>query len=153
VEDAWAVREEEDPVVTLRKEAEPPDVTLGVALLVLGAMLPVLPVEPEFEVAEELWPVLLVTPDELLEVAVPALELDAPGCSWATTTPMPSVVPVATSRAPLVKVRRRARAWSLLAPAFGTFCVDISFQTFGRGQHPWDHFDIGPPAEPAVGLL
>ncbi len=45
--------DEEDPVVTLRKVAEPPDVTLGDELLVLGAELPVLPVEPELEVAAE----------------------------------------------------------------------------------------------------
>lgn len=138
----------------LRKVALPPEVTLGVELLVLGARLPVLPVEPELAVAVELWPVLLVTPEEFV-VAVPALALEPPGCSCATTTPIPNVAPVATSREAFVRVRSRARARSrLAAAAVVTFWAeDISSGDLCSGVTPWDQVQFGPDAEPAVGLL
>jgi hypothetical protein len=87
----------------------------------------------------------------------PELEVLAalfPGCSCATTTAMPTVAPVVANRAALVRVRRRARVWSRLAPAFRSLWADISLRgPLLGGTTPWDHVDIGPVAKPAVGLL
>jgi hypothetical protein len=98
-------------------------VTEGVCELVLGEvdeepLLPVLPVE-------EL-PVLPVDPDEDVVPVAPAVDWPElvvpaalfPGCSCATTIPIPTVAPVVARRATRVRLRRRARPWSLLAPAF-----------------------------------
>src|SRR5580693_4748575 len=42
--------------------------------------------------------------------------------------PIPTVAPVVAKRATRVRVRSRARAWSLLAPAFGSFWGDMSLR-------------------------
>jgi hypothetical protein len=69
---------------------------------------PVLPVEPDEDVVPSSPPV------DLPEVVEAAL---FPGCSCATTMPIPTVAPVVAKRATRVRLRRRLRAWSLLAPA------------------------------------
>jgi hypothetical protein len=84
----------------------PPEVTAGVELLELGAVEnpPVFPVEPVlaevepspvFEVDPS--PVLVVAECEPFEALVPAPE--APGWSWATTMPIPTVAPAAARTA------------------------------------------------------
>jgi hypothetical protein len=91
----------------------PPEVTVGVAVLELGAVetLPVFPVEPvedEFAPAPvfevELGPVAVVEEEfDRLEVPAP----DAPGWSWAATMPIPTVAPAAASTVARVTLRRR----------------------------------------------
>ncbi len=83
----------------------PPEVTAGVELLELGAVeTPVFPVEPVLDEVEpspvlevEPLPVSVVAEREPFEVLVPAL--DAPGWSWATTMPRPTVAPAAARTA------------------------------------------------------
>jgi hypothetical protein len=103
----------------------PPEVTVGLLELAAGAEelpeRPVLPLEkplapdpPEPEVGEdpedvppeaEPWPLSRVLPD--------------PGCSWATTTPMTIVAPLAARTAPRVRPRNRAFARSLFSGVWG----------------------------------
>jgi hypothetical protein len=85
-------------------------------------VLPVLPVLPESELL-----VLLVeledeepTPDVGVVRAVPA-----PGRSWATTTPMATVAPVAATMAPRVSARSRDLALSLSAGVLGWPVTDM----------------------------
>jgi len=116
-------------------------------------LLPVLPVEklPLLPVSPDEPVVPVVPPVDWPEVVAPAALF--PGCSCATTMPMPTVAPVAANRAALVRVRRRARAWSLLAPALGSLWDDISLSWSLVGAPSWDHVDIGPVAKPPVGPL
>jgi hypothetical protein len=95
----------------------PPEVTVGVAVLELGAVetLPVLPVEPVLDELEpspvfevELWPLPLVVAElDPLDVPVLVLAPDAPGCSWAATIPIPTVAPAAARTAARVTLRSR----------------------------------------------
>jgi hypothetical protein len=103
----------------------PPDVTVGVEELALGAdEVPVVPDEelPLFVV--EAVPELddEVDPFEVLvesgESAVRCVLL-APGCSRATTTPIAAVAAVAATMAPRVRLRSLDRAFSLDS---GVFC-------------------------------
>jgi hypothetical protein len=99
-----------------RRHAEdPPDVTVGVDELLVGVDEE--PKEDEDELDEELPPatVVVVAPDPEPEgtVAVVPVLLD-PAWPWDTTTPMATVAPVAARTAPRVRLRRRARAESLL---------------------------------------
>jgi hypothetical protein len=106
----------------------PPEFTTGDDELLLGAdedapvlpVDPVVPVEPVDEEDEEFELPLLpavdpvdVDPSEPVRVAL------EPGCSWATTTPIPTVAPAVARRATRVRRLRRAWALSLLA---GVLC-------------------------------
>jgi hypothetical protein len=72
--------------------------------------LPVFPVLPEFPEEDDPGVVVVVAPAPLPEepVVVAALE---PACSFATTTPMTAVRPVAASTEARVSVRTRDRAF------------------------------------------
>jgi hypothetical protein len=93
-------------------------------------VLPVLPLFPEFPLSPE-FSLSSVEPEEELVAAPPddwlaVLAEPFPGCSCATAMPMPTVAPVVANRATRVRLRRRERAWSLLAPALGSIWADIS---------------------------
>jgi hypothetical protein len=100
-----------------RHRDEPPEVTLGVDVLAVGAEeVPLVPVFPVFPVVpvSPVDPVDVepVVPDEEDVVALPefADEWPAPECSPATTTPMNAVAPVAAMT--LARVRVRSRDWA-----------------------------------------
>lgn len=88
----------------------PPEVTLGVLLVVVGAFVVVvvatLADDAAPEVGEVEVVVVVVVTDEGAD------ELDAPGCSLATTTPISTVAPVAATTAERVNRRRRRLAFS-----------------------------------------
>jgi hypothetical protein len=91
---------------------------VGVDELLVGAVLPelpVVPVVPELPLDEDedppvVVPVPAVDPDPV----VPLCTLPAPGCSWATRIPIATVAPVTARTTPRVSCRRRAWAMSRL---------------------------------------
>jgi hypothetical protein len=106
---------------------------------------PVFPVFPVFPLSP-LSPVFPLLPVEPVEGVLAAPPLDPPevvvlaalfpGCSCATTMPMPTVAPVVAKRAARVRLRRRARARSLLAPALGSFWADMFLEDLCSGAGP-----------------
>jgi hypothetical protein len=89
-----------------------------VVVVVVVEPVPVLPVEPVVPSSEE----SDVVVDEELPASVVAADFDvalASGRSWATTTPMATVAPVAATIAPRVSVRSRDCALSLSAGVLG----------------------------------
>jgi hypothetical protein len=88
----------------------PPEVTCGVACVVVGAEVVVVVATPADDAEPEVEEVGVVVVD-----VVPgeeADELDAPGCSLATTTPISTVAPAAATTAERVNRRMRRLAFS-----------------------------------------
>jgi hypothetical protein len=112
--------------------------------------LPVFPVLPEFP-EEDPGVVVLVVPVPFPEEpVVAALE---PACSFATTTPMTAVRPVAASTEARVSVRTRDQAfWR----SDGVGCGvgrDMAIGDLGSGDALLDHVHLDTLARSPVGLL
>ena len=114
--------------------------------------LPVFPVLPEFPEEDDPGAVVVVAPVPLPEepVVVAALE---PACSFATTTPMTAVRPVAASTEARVSVRTRDQAfWR----SDGVGCGvgrDMAIGDLGSGDALLDHVHLDTLARSPVGLL
>ncbi len=123
--------EMDDPRDVDPPEAEdPPEVTVGDDALTVGVEdEPAVPLDeamPPDEVADD--PPLTTVADPEVETApdepvavVPALLLVLldPVCPWDTAIPMATVAPVAARTAPRVRLRSRARAFSLFSGVCG----------------------------------
>jgi phosphotriesterase-related protein len=107
-----------------------------VALEPVFPVLPVVPVAPVFPpVVVDPWPDDETPPPEDVDEPEP-LAAVAPGCSWATTTPMPIVAPIAASAAPRVRVRSLAWAFALLCGVCGCSSAAITGHLSGGRRHP-----------------
>jgi hypothetical protein len=97
----------------------PPEVTVGVAVLELGAVetLPVFPVEPVLDDVEVPAVSLVVAELDAFELPALAPAPDAPGWSWAATMPIATVAPAAARTAARVTLRRRPCTFSRLSGA------------------------------------
>jgi hypothetical protein len=124
--------------------------------LLVGAVVDVVDCEDD----EDAVPDSPVVPGSAESLVVPAGELwvlvdvaeAVPGRSWATTTPMTTVAPVAATIVPRVSVRSRDRALSRSAGVLGWTDFDMCVALLGW-RIPSEHgrFDTG--AESAVVLL
>lgn len=99
----------------------PPDVTVGVERLGLGAVEkpPVFPVDPVFDEVDPPPVLEVVGAGDPFAVPVLAPAPDAPGWAWATTMPMATVAPAAARTVAFVALRRRRWAFALVAGVFG----------------------------------
>jgi hypothetical protein len=102
-------------------------------------VLPVLPVDPEveappFAVEEEVDPDVAVPLVPV--VAVVLLASLALGRSWATTTPIATVAPVAAMTAPRVRNRSRTLARSLSADVLSCSGDDMRLRFLGWSNAP-----------------
>jgi hypothetical protein len=140
----------------------PPDVTVGVEELEVGAELPELPVLPVLPESPEV-PELPLEEDPPVAAPVPAVDRDlvdvplrtalAPGCSCATTMPMAAVAPAAASTAARVRCRTRVWTRSRLPGVLGGIRGDMSVENLCFGTTPSHHARLDIVAGPAVGLL
>jgi len=111
---------------------DPPEVTAGVVVVVVGDELPVLPVVPVLPDDELLDVAMPPEPDEMTAVrAVPACTavLPAPGWAWATANPIAAAPPVAEMTAPRVRWRSLrcvlSLFWGVLSDMWGLRIGDM----------------------------